>query len=78
MQWMIVIHFSTFSTAPNSSDELNSTESEVEGEVDSTFRPTHNPEADDAPTGQATFHLLDTLDKASIYLRRAMVNAVSF
>lgn len=76
---MIVIHFSTFSTAPNTSDEeLNSTESEVEGEVDSKFRHTHSPEADDAPTGQATFHLLDTLDKASIHLRRAMVNAASF
>ncbi|KAK7149598.1 hypothetical protein R3I94_009044 [Phoxinus phoxinus] len=62
--------------APNTSDEeLNSADSEVEGEVDSTFRHTHNPEADDAPTGQTTFNLLDTLDKASIYLRRAMVLA---
>jgi len=76
---MIVIPCSTFSTEPNTTDEeLNSADSEVESEVDSTFRHTHNPEADDTPTGQATFHVLDTLDKASIYLRRAMVNAVSF
>ncbi|KAG1953321.1 cilia- and flagella-associated protein [Pimephales promelas] len=61
---------------PNTTDEeLNSADSEVESEVGSTFRHTHNPDADDAPTGQATFHVLDTLDKASIYLRRAMVLA---
>lgn len=72
---MIVILFSTFSAASNTSDEeLNSADSEVEGEVDSTFRRTHSPKADDAPADQNTFQLLDALDKASIYMRRAMVN----
>ncbi|XP_048011696.1 cilia- and flagella-associated protein 54 isoform X3 [Megalobrama amblycephala] len=62
--------------ASNTSDEeLNSADSEVEGEVDSTFRHTRSPKADDAPADQNTFQLLDTLEKASIYMRRAMVLA---
>ncbi|XP_016134498.1 cilia- and flagella-associated protein 54 [Sinocyclocheilus grahami] len=59
---------------PNSSDEeFNSAESDVEGEVD--FQHTHDPEADGTPAHQTTSQLLDTLNKASVHMRRAMVLA---
>ncbi|XP_051544314.1 cilia- and flagella-associated protein 54 [Myxocyprinus asiaticus] len=64
-----------------SEDELNSADSEVEGEVDSTVQYTHNAEssegssADSPPAGQTASQLLDTLNKASVYFRRAMVLA---
>ncbi|XP_073695305.1 cilia- and flagella-associated protein 54 [Garra rufa] len=56
---------------PNSSDEeFNYADSDVEGEVD-----THNPKADSTLAHQTTSQLLDTLNKASVHMRRAMVLA---
>ncbi|XP_050964277.1 cilia- and flagella-associated protein 54-like [Labeo rohita] len=56
---------------PNTSDEeFNSADSDVEGEED-----THNPKAVGAPVYQTTSQLLDTLNKASVHMRRAMVLA---
>ncbi|XP_058629752.1 cilia- and flagella-associated protein 54-like isoform X3 [Onychostoma macrolepis] len=59
---------------PNSSDEeFSSAESDVEGEED--FEHTHDPKADGTPVHQTTSQLLDTLNKASVHMRRAMVLA---
>lgn len=77
MQYIIVLIYTTSSEEPNSSDEeFSSAESDVEGEVD--FEHTHDPKADGTPVHQTTSQLLDTLNKASVHMRRAMVNAVLF
>ncbi|XP_057180735.1 cilia- and flagella-associated protein 54-like [Triplophysa rosa] len=63
--------------ASNTSDE----ESETESEMPSKVQCTHNPESNELhsvngpPEGQITFQLLETLNKASINIRRAMVLA---
>ncbi|KTF82405.1 hypothetical protein cypCar_00001732 [Cyprinus carpio] len=58
---------------PKSSDEeFNSAESDVEeGEVD--FQHTHDPKADGTPAHQTASQLLDTLNKASVHMRRAIL-----
>ncbi|KAA0721041.1 Cilia- and flagella-associated protein 54 [Triplophysa tibetana] len=63
--------------ASNASDE----ESETESEMHSKVKCAHNPEINELhsvngpPEGQTTFQLLETLNKASINIRRAMVLA---
>ncbi|XP_026065483.1 cilia- and flagella-associated protein 54 isoform X3 [Carassius auratus] len=59
---------------PNTSDEeFSSADSDVEDEAD--FRHTRDSKAVSAPAHQTPSQLLDTLNKASVHMRRAMVLA---